>query len=346
MIDASKTYCRELYQGALGGWDRFWFKPADPATYCLLRILAGAMLFYTHLAWTLELENFFGPHPWLSVRAVTEGGEVGLLAWSHLWYIQSPALLWTLHVVALVVLLMFTLGLFSRVTSVLSALITVSYAHRVPGALFGLDQINAMLAMYLAVGPSGACYSLDRWLARRRCPTAAAEVAGSVSANIGVRLIQLHMCVIYIFAAVGKLQGNAWWDGTAMWLSVANLEYQSLDATWLAHWPLLTCLLTHVSLCWELSYSALIWPRLTRPLVLVLAVPLHLGIAMFLGMITFGLVMLIGNAAFISPALVRACLQRRGRPRRRVETTTGQRVGKTRRSKTSAAEQSRELQTV
>ncbi len=58
-----------------------------------------------------------------------------------------------------------------------------------------------------------------------------------------------------------------------------------------------------------------IWPRLTRPIVLALAIPLHLGIACFLGMITFGLVMLIGNLAFISPAMVRAILSR-GEPSR------------------------------
>ena len=52
------------------------------------------------------------------------------------------------------------------------------------------------------------------------------------------------------------------------------------------------------------------WPRLTRPIVLALAIPLHLGIACFLGMITFGLVMLIGNLAFVSPWVIRAILDR------------------------------------
>ncbi len=35
------------------------------------------------------------------------------------------------------------------------------------------------------------------------------------------------------------------------------------------------------------------------------AVAIHSGIAIGLGMITFGLVMLIGNIAFLSPGLVR-----------------------------------------
>ncbi len=307
---AAADYLRDIARG----WDRFWFTPADPATFCLIRLLAGLMLLYTHLVWTLDLEAFFGPTPWISLDAWRFSRQ-GLFSWSYLLYVESPALLWTLHVAALIVLVMFALGLFSRVTSVLAFIITVSYANRVPAALFGLDVINAMLALYLMIGPSGACYSLDRLIARRRAGGQLPPPRPSISANIGVRLIQLHMCIVYLFAGLGKLQGGSWWDGNAMWLSIANLEYQSIDMTWLAAWPLTLNFLTHLTIAWEVSYAALIWPRLTRPIVLALAIPLHLGIACFLGMITFGLVMLIGNLAFVSPAIVRAILSRSGENR-------------------------------
>ena len=79
------------------------------------------------------------------------------------------------------------------------------------------------------------------------------------------------------------------------------LEYQSLDMTWLANHPRLLNLMTHVTVFWELSYCALVWPRLTRPWVLLMAVFVHGGIVLSLGMPTFGLVMLIGNLAFVSP---------------------------------------------
>jgi hypothetical protein len=41
-----------------------------------------------------------------------------------------------------------------------------------------------------------------------------------------------------------------------------------------------------------------------------MAIPLHLGIAIFLGMMTFGLAMIIANLAFVSPWVVRAALDR------------------------------------
>jgi hypothetical protein len=255
----------------------------------------------------LALTDFFGPQGWLSRDAVLT--VKATYSWSYLWWIESPAALWTAHIAALIVLALLTVGLYSRVMSVLAFIITVSYFGRAQGALFGLDQINLMLSMYLMVGPSGGAYSLDRLLARRAGKIDRAA-RPSIAANIAIRLIQVHLCIIYLFAGTAKLMGPAWWNGTAMWQAVASLEYQSLDMTWLAHWPLVLDLLTHLTIFWELSYSALIWPRATRPVMLALAVPLHMGIAFCLGMITFGLVMLIANVAFVPPHLVRRLLDR------------------------------------
>ena len=329
-------YARELKQDAAAGWNRFWFSPADPATLGLIRILAGAMLLYTHLIWGLDLESFFGPRAWLSHRAVRsyeqslagpaeaaapEEGQPSeelsaeppsgytSFAWSVFDFVDSRAVLWSVHIAALVTFALLMVGYRTRTVSILAFILLVSYVNRTPAALFGLDQINGMLAMYLMVGPSGAAWSVDRWLAERKAGRPLL-VEPRVGANLAIRLIQLHMCVIYFFAAMGKLEGATWRDGSAIWFSFANLEYQSLDMTWMCRWPLSVNFMTHLTVYWELFFCVLIWPRLTRPLVLLLAVPLHLGIALCMGMMTFGLIMLVGCLAFVSPALVRIMVRR------------------------------------
>lgn len=300
-----KTYLQELYNGIRNGWNRFWFTPTDPATLGLIRILGGSMLFYTHLVWSIDLTGFMGEQGRFSADLVDRMHQGSEFAFSYLWLFDgNPGMLWMVHTAALAILLMFTLGFYSRITSVLAFIIAVSYAHRAPGALFGLDQINVMLAMYMMLGGAGEAYSLDRLIEKWRYPQRKLPTT-STAANVSIRLIQLHMCVIYLFAGTGKLLGDTWWEGTAMWGAVANSEYQSMDMTWLASYPLLIALLTQVSLAWELSYSALVWPRLTRPLVIFMAIPLHLGIALCMGMVTFGLAMLIANMAFISPWIIR-----------------------------------------
>jgi hypothetical protein len=155
------------------------------------------------------------------------------------------------------------------------------------------------------VGPSGDAFSVDRWLKSRKLGSPP-PVRRSWTANLAIRLIQIHMCIIYFFAGIAKLTGEAWWDGTALWMAFGNMEYQSMDMTWLAAYPLLINVMTHVTVFWELSYWALVWPRLTRPVVLLLAIPLHMGIAICLGMVTFGLAMLIGNMAFLPGEFVRS----------------------------------------
>jgi hypothetical protein len=269
------------------------------------------------LIWSFDLTAFFGPEGFLSADLMQEvhqatndpdgpGPAVGStrLIWSHFDLIRSPKLMWTVHILALAVFFLLTIGLFSRTMAVLAYLFAVSYVNRVtPGAYFGLDKINCMLALYLMLGPCGARYSVDRlWRLRSGGPT---EVPPSTSANLAIRLIQVHMCIIYFFSGMGKLQGDSWWDGVAVWYSLATLEYQTLDMTWIvAHWWLVN-LMTHVTVLWELTYPALVWPRLTRPWVLMMAVVVHLGIVLALGMPTFGLVMLIGNVAFVSPKTIR-----------------------------------------
>lgn len=291
---------------AVEAWNRFWFSARDPTVLGVMRILTGLMLLYTHAVWSLDLTGFLGPDgriPAEHVRllyASPEYPQGDPFAWSHLFYVESSAWsLWAAHGLALVILALFTVGLATRVTSILAFLITVSYSHRLASAQFGLDQINAMLAMYLMVGPSGHALSVDRWWRWRQSP---AHGAGpTVLANVATRLLQIHLCIIYLFAGAGKLLGPTWWEGTALWGAIANQEYQTLDLTWLAAHPWLVNLLTHVTLGWELSYCFLIWRPTLRPWMLAIAVPVHLGIGLTMGMATFGLVMLIANLAFVDP---------------------------------------------
>ncbi len=221
------------------GWNRFFFTPTDPATIGFIRICAGTMMFYTHLVWSLRLNDFFGSHAWVTQESARDA--IGLqhrLAWSFWWLVDSPTAMWTIHAVVLVVMAMYALGLFTRVTTVSSVLAAISYVNRTPGALFGLDQLNIMLGLYLCLAPAGDAYSLDRWLQSKRLGKPLPPAEPSTSANLATRLIQLHMCVIYFFAGLSKLQGSTWWSGDALWLGFANYEYQSLDMTWTAAYPL------------------------------------------------------------------------------------------------------------
>jgi uncharacterized membrane protein YphA (DoxX/SURF4 family) len=301
---AIATYWRDAW----GAWDRFWFTPSDPATLSAIRLFAGAMLFYTHLVWSFDLSAFFGPDGWLPLELywADKYDNFGNMNYrfSFFPWITSTWLLWLVHICALVTMFLFTIGLFTRTTAVLTAIFAINYLARVmPGAFYGLDKVTCMLAVYLMLGPCGARYSVDRLLRLRRGVNTKMEPR--VMATVAVRLIQFHLCAIYLYSGLGKLEGFTWWTGEAIWLSIANLEYQSLDVSFLGNYPWLMNLLAFTTVFWELFYVFLIWPRFTRPWMLATAIGVHSFIALCMGMITFGLAMLIANLSFVSPETVR-----------------------------------------
>lgn len=286
----SLTFCA-------GAWDQFWFQPRDSYSLAVLRLLAGGMLLYSHLIWGMELEAFFGSAGWNNA-GVVQTLQSDSYALSFWWYVPDSWLM-PVHVICCLILAMFFLGAFTRVTSVLAWLIAVSYAHRAMLANYGLDQIVSVLVLYLMLAPCGQYLSIDAWRRRwsRGQPN---EVRPSVMATVASRLVQCHLCVMYLFAGLSKLQGISWWTGDAVWETLANYEYQALDMTFLAAFPFVTHLATHVTVAWEISFSALVWNRYLRPFVLVIGTSMHLGIGMFLGMWTFGLTMMFGYVTFIS----------------------------------------------
>jgi Vitamin K-dependent gamma-carboxylase len=313
-LKLAARYFIQTAQSVAADWNRFWYTPASPALLGVIRIMTGLMLVYTHAVWGLALREFFSSTGWLSPALVRRMHE-NQYHYSF-WYLVPDGWIWPAYALSMVVFVLFTLGLFTRVTSILSLLVAVSYANRIPAALFGLDQINIMLNLYLAIGPSGAAFSLDRWLAQKRSGSTA-PASASAGANFAIRLIQVHMCVIYFFAGISKLQGPSWWDGEAMWRAFANFEYQSLDMTWLAWHPWLVNAMSHLSILWEISFCVLVWQKRFRPLVLAGAVVLHVGIGACLGMWTFGLIMLVGCASFLPLELFQKATVSMPRPRSR-----------------------------
>ena len=280
-------------------WNKFWFTPRSSRLPAIMRIATGSLVLYCLAVWTPFLNQFLGSDGLLPTdyRQLLFDNP---FAWSHLDAFTSPTALWFVHGLAILTVAAFTLGWQTRVTGILTALIVISYSNRATGALFGFDQIIAMLTLYLAIADSRLSLRKSSATTKQRYFRGAkGDYRESVSNNIAIRLIQIHLCIVYLFAGLGKCQGDSWWNGEAIWGAMASYEYQTLDMTWLAGHMTIVAVLTLVTLAWEVSYAALIWPRLTRPIMLAMAIPMHLGIGICMGMMTFALAMLVANLAFV-----------------------------------------------
>ncbi len=304
-------WCQSVGQA----WDQFWFTPRLAHTLAVVRIGCGALLVYVHLIWLIFVRDFMGNSAWIdnaTIRQLHDANSSMVWAWSYLWYVESPAILAAHEVAAILASAAMMVGFATRFATPIAWLLTLMTCHRLTGALFGLDQVVVMLAMYLMIARAKC--------AERRCAAEAKRkdwkwlpIGGpdqaSVLNNIATRLIQLHLCIIYIFGGLSKMRGEMWFDGSAMWYALVNYEYQSLDMTWLGRYPIVIASLTAITIFWETFYCATVWPRLTRPITLALAFFVHGGIAIALGMVTFGTGMILANLAFIESETTRRWLR-------------------------------------
>ncbi len=249
-------------------------------------------------------------HEGVDPRTVYARGTPIFSLWMH---VVDPR--WMAWVQAGFVLsaLLFVLGLGTRVTAALTWIAQLCYLHRDPQVMFGADTMMNILLLYLVIGPSGAALSLDRVIARWwRGQRTAAPPAPRVSANLAIRMLQIHLCIIYFVAGIAKLNGQAWWNGTALWSVFANFEFAPMhvglyndvlrficrDELLLQMFVTFGCYFT---LVFEIGYAFLIWWPRTRWLYLGMAILLHGTIGLIMGLKTFSMIMLVMNMAFLRP---------------------------------------------
>jgi hypothetical protein len=315
-MSAVNEYFRTLVGRFGSGWNRFWFTPSDPITLGVIRLLTALVALGLYLTYWPDLQRFFGPNGLLSRDAMLAlRGNVPVF--SLFDYAQSASALTAMYWAGAVALVLMLVGLFTRLTSILALVAVLSLIHRGPVLVRPVDDIVAMLMFYLCIGPCGATLSLDSLLFGRRGSDQPVGLLPSLlvprlstAGTVSLRLMQVHLTAIYAAMALAKLKGAPWWDGSAVWGLIARPESRVLDLRALGtpSWTYVINIWTLAIVGFELCFALLIWNRLARPLLLAIALPMWLLTALVSGRISFGIMMLVANLAFISPGAMRACL--------------------------------------
>jgi hypothetical protein len=318
MISTITEYLSDLAERFGLGWNTFWYTPSDPFALGLIRLLAGLMSLYVVGSYSYDLLVFFGPEGILPPSLVTEMRDLNEVRFSYLDYFTQPSELYAVHAIGLVILAMFTVGLWTRVTSVLAWLVVLSYIQRAPMLTAQVEPILVFVMLYLCLGPAGKALSIDAWLAKRKSSSADVNAPQRYfSATVATRLIQVHLSVVYLMMGISKLAGvedvpeMTWWRGDAVWWMVVRPDTRLIDLSrLLAGHSYLINAWTHAIVLFELGFAIFVWNRLARPLLLALAIPMWLSLALITGLLPFALMMLIANLAFFSPEFLRACIKK------------------------------------
>jgi len=313
-----------------------WFRDLDTAErFKVLDFIRELPASTKERAKIVDYLDFWNTDP----RLTYTQGKTVFSPWFHL---QDSTSYRFVHAAVLIVIFLFTIGLWTRVTAVLTWLALLGYIHRAAPVMFGLDSVMSVAMLYLVIGPGGAALSIDRLRARFRAARALTEAAGkpvpwaeavlagprpSSVANITLRLVQIHFCLIYASTGFTKVKGPTWWNHSAGWMSLVNPDFSLVHAQWfesLMHalaesrvvLALIMAGIVAFTIVLEVALPILIWTSL-RPYLLIGSILLHSGIAFMMGLTPFGLIMMTLLLAFFPASVVRqapAWMIRRGGP--------------------------------
>jgi hypothetical protein len=304
-------------------WNRFWFSPAEALPACVLRLVVGVLAAAHFLDLGYRINVWYannGAVPPVAVRRLLEltaSGEEFRYTYLNAFPASSGS--WIVHGLAIVVAIAFAVGFLTRISGILTLAATLAYVHRFPQVGGHIEPVLCFLIGYLCITPSGSRWSVDSRLFGAApkgslLPLVLGAADAPIAANIGLRLVQVHLAMFYAMMGLTKLYGDAWWEGTAIWILLAQTQSRPLDLTGIRRLgqagEYLLNFWTHAIVYFELAFGILIWTRIGRPILLWLSVLIWLSVIVATGHVLFGLTMLGANIAYL-PAGVFEPLARR-----------------------------------
>ena len=218
----------------------------------------------------------------------------------NIWQLSlSPIAFETLYVLGIFVAVAYTIGYWSRMMGVLHWVMIWSLQERNSFIGDGGDNIMRIVLLLLILVNTGAYLSLDalRQNRRERRPHPLKETlrpALAVAHNFGVLLILAQLSMMYISTGLYKVMGELWQNGTALYyiLRVDEFSWPGV-AEFLYRNPYLVVGGTYGTVFFELLFApSILLNRWTRYLMIPAGLFFHLGIAAFMGLVTFGWSML------------------------------------------------------
>lgn len=276
-------------------WNEFWFDPVGLLNLAVFRILYAGTLFVMYLSRQGDVVLFYTDQGILpkalshQILPATYRPPFQLAFWSDVW---AP---WV-HGFFVLALFLVCIGFFSRFFGVMAIYLHVAFLFRNYGVAFGADQITAFFLLYLALTKSDARLSLRAWWREKRKQ---APLSGDVFTSVFYRLMQIQLCVIYIYSGFEKLKGQTWWDGTALWSVLANSQMVIADFTWIRHVPLLIVLLSFSTILFEIYFPVLVWFPSVRKYALMAGALFHAGIGAVMALWSFAILMVAPYVLFL-----------------------------------------------
>ena len=300
MIVAVRQYFETLIESAGNGWNLFWYRPTDGNSACLAS--ADRRRFRVSVAVLVQLRTHGDVRrEWLGVSASDSSSDhrrdlaKSAPGFSHMFWVTSATGLWICHSIGLVILGALAIGYRPRATTPLSLLVVLSYIHRAPVMVSTFETVLSMLLLYLCLAPDRRLSLASLRSFRELQPSKCNE---SWLSNVCGRLIQVHICALYLVIATSKLGTPDWWSGLAPATLLLDEHRRLINLESWTNNDYLMDALAHAWVAFELSFPVLVWNRTLRPVVSRNRSVVWVFTALVTGQVGYCLLMAVANLAF------------------------------------------------
>jgi hypothetical protein len=295
-------------------WTSFWFDPVHPVGLHTLRFLTGLLLIIWLIIFAGHQTSFFGLAGWVDREAAARLRSDFLTGWSVLNLFDSNAT-WvnTVFCISIPIIALFALGLWTRVTSVLTWIMVVSFIAN-PVTRLDAEPLLGMLAFYLMIG----YVLLGQWNRKVSWPERIlggnrtflfgwGEQPTSVAANVAIRLLQVHFAIVVVTSGLHKLQSGDWWAGVAFWYPL-HAPFETTPETLMAERAnanqqlFFLSLAQYILLAWELGFPLFAWRKRWRAVLLGGTVIGWIGSLAIYKQPLFGPIYCICALSYLTPA--------------------------------------------
>ncbi|MEZ4888580.1 MAG: HTTM domain-containing protein [Chitinophagales bacterium] len=282
-----------FYQKINKGIDTFFFNAAPSNSLYIFRIVV-AIFCIVHIGVIAEdLLDLYGRNGYVRAELVEAvlSAQMPRINWVSDWMMgfgfSEQACIYLLFSLYLIALFGLLVGFCTRISAMGACFIHLLFVGSGQLFAYGVDFFTSTCLFYCVFMPVGKGFSIDSLLFKRT------KINHALNA-FSVRVLQLHLCLVYFFGGFCKMLGTQWWDGEAMWRIFMQ---NGFEVSWLAQMPWLAAILSCSVLVLETTYPFFIYYSKTRSFWLISIVLMHIGIGFTLNLWFFASIMIIINVS-------------------------------------------------
>ncbi|TXS55816.1 HTTM domain-containing protein [Streptomyces sp. t39] len=184
-----------------------------------------------------------------------------------------------------------------------------SVYQRQPGLLDGGDNLAYVVIPFLLLTRCYDRFSLPTGLAGRLpgLLPGAVRAVGVPFHNLGVLMVAVQICLVYVVSGLYKVMGQEWQDGTALFYVMRVPEFELPGWSHLVYEnDALVVLGTYGTVAFLVYFPLGVLVPALRPWAAATSIAFHVSIAFFMGLTGFALTMIACDLVFLSGALERA----------------------------------------